>query len=103
MAYWLSPGMPLVPPKSRSRRRRDHYPPNRSSETTTEHIWSSVRWHPAESRERAHQRFDQHRHRLLLVERLRITYEEPGARAARKVIDHPDRDCRTFIAMSPSA
>ena len=32
---------------------------------------------------------------------LRTTYREPGARAAQKVVDHLDRHCRDFIALSP--
>ena len=32
---------------------------------------------------------------------MRATYREPGGRSAQKVIDHLDRNCRKFIAMSP--
>ena len=33
--------------------------------------------------------------------RLRTTYQEPGARSAQKMIEHMDRNCRIFIAISP--
>ena len=42
-------------------------------------------------------------HVIETAEQLRSSYGEPSERAARKSLDHLDRHCRRFIALSPFA